>query len=166
DVALLAGDSLLTEAFSIVAKAYTDNSSKLVLALAEAAGWKGMIRGQVLDIGQGDETKNLENLIHLHELKTGQLIALCFKGPALMKGLEPESYYKLGLMLGLAFQIKDDILDADEDGEASFISFLGLEKTKEYLADLTQDIESLKAKLGLNNTSLDQLISFNLNRNI
>lgn len=166
DLALLAGDSLLTEAFALVAKSYAGESSDLVLALSRAAGWSGMIRGQVLDLGKGSPLKSLDDLIHLHQLKTGQLIALCFQGPALLAGKDDQEYFQLGLKLGLAFQIKDDILDAHEDGEMSFTSFLGVDETTKYLEKLTKEVNSEMNRLELKSEPLETLISFNLNREV
>ena len=164
DMALLAGDALLTEAFSIVARAYPDKAGELVSLLSEGAGASGMIRGQVLDLGKGEPIRELGDLIHLHELKTGRLIALCFMGPACLAGLKPKNFQELGLMLGLAFQIKDDLLDAEEEDLASFINFLGVKGTEQYLESLTEKIQNSLSELNLQSSFLNELIQFNFSR--
>lgn len=164
DVALLAGDALLTEAFYILAKAYPDKCSDLTSMVSEASGLMGMIRGQVLDLGHGNETASLSDLIHLHEMKTGQLIALCFAGPAVIAGNDPKPMEELGFLIGLAFQVKDDLLDVEDGDLASFISFLGVEGTQSHLQSLTEKIHAKMDDLDLSHPFLRSLIDFNLNR--
>ncbi len=164
DMALLAGDALLTEAFLILARAYPDCSGPLIEALSEGAGLAGMIRGQVLDLGLGAPVESLSDLIHLHEMKTGQLIALCFVGPALIANHSASDYYELGLQLGLAFQIKDDLLDIEEEDAASFINFLGPKGTEQHLQSLTEKINNQLESTNLKTPFLQDLISFNLSR--
>ena len=166
DMALLAGDSLLTESFLILAKHYPEQCSALVEILSEGSGLNGMIRGQVLDLGKGLEVKELSDLINLHELKTGRLISMCLKGPAYLAGKKVSAFGELGMMIGLAFQIKDDLLDIEEDDQASFISFLGEQGTKDYLANLTEKISMSLKELELENSSLKTLVEFNLNRSL
>lgn len=164
DLALLAGDALLTEAFMIVAKNYPDKASQLIALLADASGFLGMVRGQALDLGHGKEMESLSDLIHLHQLKTGRLIALCFEGPAILANKNAASVRELGLMLGLAFQVKDDLLDAHENEQVSFVSFLGQTGTENYLESLTEKINRDTVELFPQDKSLHELINFNLNR--
>lgn len=164
DMALLAGDSLLTESFLIVAKSYPEKASSLVELLAEGSGLNGMIRGQVLDLGRGQKIEELNDLINLHQLKTGQLISLCFTGPALIAGRKIGEMNELGLQLGLAFQVKDDLLDIDEADVASFIQFLGKKGTQDYLESLTEKIFNQLKILNLDKSFLRSLIEFNFSR--
>lgn len=164
DMALLAGDALLTEAFLILAKAYGSDAGPLIELLSEGAGLNGMIRGQVLDLGKGEAINSLGDLINLHELKTGRLIALCFEAPATLAGRDRADFRQLGLMLGLAFQIKDDLLDAEEEDQASFLNFLGHQGTEQYLESLTEKIYASLAELNLSTSLLKQLIDFNFSR--
>lgn len=165
DLALLAGDALLTEAFKVVADHLPGQCSTLVSMLSESAGLNGMIRGQVLDLGQGSPVTSLSDLINLHELKTGRLIALCFQGPAAIGGLNPTPFYELGLLIGLAFQVKDDLLDIDENDQASFLGFLNKEGTESHLESLTEKIQLGLRGLDLDTQYLEFLVNFNLNRN-
>ena len=168
DIALLAGDALLTEAFLMIAQGggYGEHTGPLIELLSEGVGLKGMIRGQILDLGQGSQVATMEDLIHLHELKTGCLIALCLTGPALLTGQKLQGFQQLGLKLGLAFQIKDDLLDAHEDSSMSFIHFLGVEGSKQYLDSLTREIENSLEGLKINKPRLKELIQFNGSRGI
>lgn len=166
DMALLAGDSLLTEAFNIVASSYATECSALIKILSESSGMGGMIRGQVLDLGKGKKTESLSDLIHLHELKTGRLIALCFEGPAILAGRPTSELKRLGLDIGLAFQVKDDLLDVADGDLASFVSFLGVQGTQDYLQALTEKINGKIKELDLTHPMLNDLVSFNLKREL
>ena len=166
DVALLAGDALLTEAFLMISRGYSEKVSELISLLSDGAGLNGMIRGQVLDLGKGKPVESLSDLIHLHELKTGQLISLCFMGPACIAGRNLSDFKDLGLMLGLAFQVKDDLLDAEEEDQASFINFLGVEGTQQHLESLTEKINNKLNELDLEGSGLRDLIQFNFSRDV
>lgn len=112
-MAVLAGDALLTEAFSLLAAGPEPQRSVLTSELARAAGAAGMVGGQVLDIA-GDRPAEERYLIRTHRLKTGALIrASCRMGVIASSGTAEalriaDSY---GEAVGLAFQIADDILD-------------------------------------------------------
>ncbi|MFW6055151.1 MAG: polyprenyl synthetase family protein [Thermodesulfobacteriota bacterium] len=119
--AILAGDGLLTRAFSMMLQ--TDLSPGAVLQAAaqvsRAAGPAGMVGGQVLDmVLTGNNKKELEDLKEMHSLKTGAMIkSSCLAGVLLAEGsrddlLRAEEY---GASLGLAFQVADDILDITGD---------------------------------------------------
>lgn len=163
-MAILAGDALLTEAFGVVASSYGDKTQHLIQVLVQAAGARGMIRGQVIDLKMGAPIDSLSDLIRMHELKTGELIAACFTGPAVMAGRLVSDFKELGLTLGLAFQVKDDLLDAEKNEEASFINFLGFEATQSYLQSLTEKIHLKMQELGLVSPVLQHLIDFNFHR--
>jgi geranylgeranyl pyrophosphate synthase len=138
-VAILAGDALLTLGFSILAKhpqmeRYTPVRSKILALVTDAIGSEGMIGGQVADLeaerGRGavdpltpplsrrEREKTGEHLLSIHEAKTGRLIRaalgagglLAFAPEAALLGLDA-----YGRALGLAFQIKDDLLDVESD---------------------------------------------------
>lgn len=132
--AILAGDALLTYAFDILSdpKTHEDPAIRceLVQTLAKASGFRGMVGGQMMDIEHADQEISREQLAKLHRLKTGELfMAACALGAVLGKAKEEEKmalrYYSHDL--GLAFQIKDDILDHlnaelddDENEEVSY----------------------------------------------
>lgn len=116
--AVLAGDTLLTEAFAVLAQADwpADRAVQLVGMLARAAGGGGMIGGQVLDIGGALDT--LDALEHMLSLKTGALIRAAAVGGAIAAGGRPEHVAAIaayGEAIGLLFQITDDLLDRQQD---------------------------------------------------
>lgn len=121
--ALLAGDALLTHAFQILAGAELDDK-KITLAcglLAQNAGVQGMVGGQVIDLKYESETPDLQQLLSVHRLKTGALIsAACLLG-CIAAGADDEKIAAASAFaydLGVAFQIKDDILDVVGSTEA------------------------------------------------
>jgi farnesyl diphosphate synthase len=116
--AILAGDALLTYAFEVLSDAKTHKDPfvrcDLIKTLAMASGFRGMVGGQMIDLETADKEITKEQLAKLHRLKTGELfMAACTIGAILGHAQESEKnalhYYAHDL--GLAFQIKDDILD-------------------------------------------------------
>jgi len=127
--AILAGDGLLTEAFTVLASDPALPPSRRVEAirtLGEAAGWRGMVGGQALDLEGEARTRSGEpvgmaELQLIHRLKTGALLRASLELGAIAAGAEPAARAALraaGEALGLAFQIQDDILDATSTEEA------------------------------------------------
>jgi geranylgeranyl pyrophosphate synthase len=121
--AILAGDGLLTEAFShLVTDTRLSVSQRLdaIKVLSEAAGWRGMVGGQSLDLQETQnnydkKTTNIAQLKEIHRLKTGALLRASMEMGAIAGNacLECRETLQLaGEAIGLAFQIKDDILDA------------------------------------------------------
>lgn len=121
-IALLAGDALLTHASRIIAEAKlsADKIVKAVSALSYYSGVEGMLGGQVIDLKYESEAPNLEQILTVHTLKTGALIALsCLLG-CIAGGADEEkcnNAIRFAYNLGIAFQIKDDILDVLGDAE-------------------------------------------------
>jgi len=122
--AILAGDGLLTQAFEVLAdpETHPDGAvrSALVTALARAAGTAGMVGGQMIDISPERTGLDLEGITHLQSMKTGALIAFACEAGAILgeapaAGREALAGYAGGL--GLAFQIVDDLLDAEGSAE-------------------------------------------------
>ncbi len=157
--AVLAGDTLLTLAFGVLADARTHDDPEvrcaLVEALARAAGGEGMCGGQMFDLLAEDMTLNLDDIIRLQRLKTGRLIGFSCVAGAILGGADDTARAALAAYaddLGLAFQIADDLLDAEgsEDdvgkslrrdaaaGKATFVSILGLEGARRRAQELAQ----------------------------
>ena len=114
DTAILAGDALLTKAFEILAKTEYKHALRIIAHIAKMAGDTGMICGQMLDIeseGIGTVNTKMLNNIHLH--KTGCLIAtpLVCAALAAERIKDIEKLEAIGMTIGLAFQVQDDILD-------------------------------------------------------
>ena len=156
-MAVLAGDSLLTLAFDTVLKhsavspALTVEGMKI---LAESAGTEGMIGGQVIDLESEGKAVDSVTLMSMHIHKTGALIMAAAKMGALIGGGTKEDVLnmeKFARYIGVAFQIKDDILDvesttdvlgkpvgSDSDNEkTTFVTLYGLEQSKKMLEDYT-----------------------------
>ncbi|MFN7098609.1 MAG: polyprenyl synthetase family protein, partial [Gammaproteobacteria bacterium] len=185
--AILAGDALQALAFEILTTQTTSLPAEKRLAmtieLARACGTRGMAGGQALDLHSGLTNLTLDELIHLHRLKTGALIecsaiigALC--ADTLSPGVL-ESIHAYARHLGLAFQIKDDMLDVDSDTETlgkpkgidhvnqktTFVSLLNYNGAKQFLLqEYDQAIQSLQ-KVDLLNPQLIALADFVINRN-
>lgn len=172
DFALLAGDALLTEAFLILAKSYGDSDflvARLVRLLSEAAGIRGMVGGQAIDLRMQQQTISKEDLTHLHLLKTGALIRVAVEGAAVIAGARPheiESLRKFGEDLGLAFQVADDILDHGEKDQhqRSFTGILGVEGTKLYLDEVSTRCATELRKVSAEAAMLEYLVNFNQSR--
>lgn len=159
--ALLAGDGLLTAAFEVIAKGAADGkygydvASKATLCLAELAGCRGMIGGQVIDLASEGKSIGIETLTLLDELKTATLIkAACTLG-CIAAGANGEyiaAAAEFAYNLGIAFQIKDDILDIESSQEvlgkptgsdeknckSTYTALLGIEKCRQYVYELTE----------------------------
>lgn len=123
--AILAGDALNAITFELLSGSITPyfNSVKrikMIQALAEATGFKGMCAGQYLDLNPEQNTKNLEGLEQLHHLKTGKLIEVAIKMPLIYAEApkaECDQLLEFAKILGLVFQIQDDILDIEGASE-------------------------------------------------
>ncbi len=149
--AILVGDALLTLAFGILTDPATHSDPEvrceLVTALAAAAGAKGMVGGQMMDLEAENQNLDIGAITRLQRLKTGELIAFsCEAGAILGKAREPLRHALKAYAhdLGLAFQITDDLLDtlgSEKDlgkkvgkdahaGKATFVSILGVERAR------------------------------------
>ncbi len=183
--ALLAGDALSIAAFEILSESKLDANLILraVKALAKSSGRSGMIAGQIIDLA--GETKSLpyETLIKLHSLKTGCLIRCASQLGCIAAGIEEsDERYKdaddYAAKIGLAFQIKDDILDRTGDtstlgktigkdeksSKTTFLSFMSIEDAYENAKRLTDDAISAISKYD-NSDCLCELAMYLLDRN-
>lgn len=158
DIALLAGDCLLTGAFAVVATANLSTEILLtaVQLLSYSAGLGGMIYGQELDLKNRQDQATLSRLIKTHNNKTGALISVSAQLGAIAAGASGSEFITLrdfAYKLGLTFQIIDDILDATSDTKTlgkpagsdnkkekdTFYSILGAEKAESYAKDIVKD---------------------------
>ena len=151
-MALLAGDSLLTQAFEISSdftapSALVDNQMKSINILARCAGSAGMISGQCFDIYAGGKTLSKSDVLNIYRLKTAKLFCAAASVGALMSGAR-DSQVKLaeqyGEKLGIAFQLIDDILDSETD----FLNAFKDETPSEFLKQLTEDTKEVLKKIG------------------
>lgn len=160
--AVLAGDSLLTKAFEVIASAPSlsaEAKAQAVSLVARAAGDHGMIGGQTMDMkAQQSESPELDYLLKMHALKTGALIRASAKLGCIAAGYKAQDEAMLTAdryaeKIGLAFQVVDDILDVVGDSASlgknvgvdkaanklTFMNFYTVEEAKSYAAKLTQE---------------------------
>jgi geranylgeranyl pyrophosphate synthase len=146
--AVLIGDALLTEAFRTLAQCGLDAEARVALVseLASAAGHVGMIGGQALDIGMNGPITDLDELIRLHRGKTGALIRGALRMGAIAMAASSsqiEALTTYGEAIGLAFQMADDVLDAEQDagasGPPSSVRLVGVKQTSERASRLLED---------------------------
>ncbi len=171
DIALLAGDSLISEAFKVIAEDRSMSATmkiKLVQILAEKIGPAGMVGGQVLDM-KANHQLQIEELKHLHILKTGNLIQAAALGSAIIAEMSAPQVDQIGnfaLHLGLAFQIKDDLLDYNSEKQdfKNYVHILGHDIANSELAMHSSTALNYMADFP-NPQLLTDLIQYNLARN-
>jgi len=159
DMAILAGDALLTEAFVLLSRAEkvrlsgfsAERRLAVIQEIAYAAGICGMVGGQALDVLSGKSESGEDTLREIHRRKTGALIVAAVKSGAIIFNAGKDKIQSLaeyGINAGLAFQIADDILNVEGDRELmgketgsdaahnklTYPSLLGMELAKEKLA--------------------------------
>jgi geranylgeranyl pyrophosphate synthase len=183
--AILAGNSLLTLAFEILTsdnmKSRSKSKSDLVYALASASGYTGIAGGQFLDLRFEKMKVKKDLIINMQNKKTGELISFCSESAAILSGKEKERSFlkKIGLDIGLLFQVTDDLLDIfgdskkigkptrrdNQKGKATIIRNLGVNKTIEFSYELADGIsERLKNRYGTRADSLIDSVYFLLRR--
>jgi geranylgeranyl pyrophosphate synthase len=171
-MAILAGDSLLTLAFQVLSELPHVSPAiavALIRELSTASGTvDGMIGGQALDLKSQAQELDVENLILMHEMKTGALIRVSAEGAALACGLPAEKRQlcrEFGGLLGFAFQLKDDLLDsAVEIEKGSMPARIGLAETERRLIEITARARVCLRGLGLEKSDLAELLTMNVER--
>lgn len=170
--ALLAGDALLTEAFTIISHYYSDAPTiglALVQILAKASGMEGMAGGQALDLAIDLQDLNLESIQCIHQLKTGALIEATTEGVAIIAHLSMDKCQQLkefGSQLGLAFQLKDDLLDYDPEikDHKNLACHLGRQETQKLLETVSQKAQEQLQKITHFPETLKNLVDYNISR--
>jgi farnesyl diphosphate synthase len=167
--AILAGDSLLTYAFDIIAAPQTglpaDRKIDLVLALSRAAGIGGMAGGQALDLAAEKKAPDEQGILTLQAMKTGALIRFACEAGAIIAGASGDDRLRLrqfGEMIGLAFQLADDLLDVTADaatmgkatgkdaarGKGTLVALHGQAWAENRLAQLIEEAGTLLSPYG------------------
>ena len=183
--AILAGDALLTLAFEILSDPATHPDpairAELVLLLAKAGGWRGMALGQALDLSAGRQGFGIAEIAEMQALKTGALFRFACEAGAVLGRAEPSERAALvsyASSFGQAFQLADDLLDAQGDaaslgkavakdearGKATLVALLGAEAAKERLWTLLQEAEAALAPFGARATTLLETARFAAHR--
>lgn len=175
-IAILTGDFLLTYAFEVLSDAeYLSDTQKLQLirTLSKRAGGEGMVAGQLLDIEAEKEVTTKEAQAYLHRKKTAELIASAFEFGAILGDAPKETVeqlYQIGLDIGLAFQIQDDILDVTEsvakhgksvssdltNDKSTFVSLYGIDHAKLKATDLKKRSQKSFLALPINSSLLTE----------
>jgi geranylgeranyl diphosphate synthase type II len=158
-IAILAGDGLLTEAFVLLSdynSLLPERAVQVIGVIAEAASYRGMVGGQVVDILSQNKRADLETVQQMHSRKTAALIAAATESGALAgKGSEAQvaALARYGRAIGLAFQIADDILDIEGDtellgkttgadearGKVTYPAAVGLERSRQAANEMVND---------------------------
>ena len=177
DIAVLTGDSMLTLAFEVLSKSNINDTLKvnLIQQFANYSGAMGMIAGQVYDVKQKNYQVDANYLKLMHSLKTGRLIELPLDFACKIARKESDLDYirSFGKELGIAYQIKDDILDyygefekigklpSDED-MITYLSFYGIDECKELLEKHTTN--AIEISRELENNLLEDFANYLLKR--
>jgi len=189
--ALLAGDSLLTYAFNIIADSeYLSDAQKvkIISEISRAAGHTGMIGGQMMDMLFENKNIDIIRLIKMHALKTGNMIMVSARTGCIAGGASEEEIHKAteyAKNIGLAFQVTDDILDITGDtavlgkntksdlkkGKNTFVNMFGgnTDEAVEYAKKLTDDAllklgELKKINKNADTKNLEMLAEYLLSR--
>ena len=182
-VALLAGDALLLSAFELITLAELEAKLKVqfVHELAKEVGIKGLIAGQMVDIESEGKKVDKKTLHYIHENKTARLINLSIRFGALAGEAEEEDLKILdeyGKLIGLVFQIVDDLLDIEgtqeetgktpgrdaENAKATFPAVYGIAESHKKAEELTEKAREIIVPLGEKALKLDILAEYLLGR--
>jgi len=158
--AILAGDALLTLAFEIISRETTHADpaarARLTAGLAQASGWRGMAGGQMLDLMAPGQNLSAEDIARLQAMKTGALLKFACEAGGIIGGADADDMAALsryGTTIGQAFQLADDLLDAEGDaatlgkaagkdeaaGKATLVTLLGPEAARARLRELERE---------------------------
>lgn len=186
-VAVLAGDALLTYSFQVIAEMHHPDVTpemklELIAEMSKSAGAEGMVGGQIADMEGESKQLTLEELEYMHEHKTGKILqASILSGAILAKASEEQREHlrKFAFHLGLAFQIRDDILDIEGSEEllgkpvgsdvtnhkSTYPALLTIQGAKDKLSEQIQLAHSSLAATNLPTTILGELTDLIANRN-
>lgn len=176
-MAVLAGDGLLTESFRIIAEQEEvpyPTRIRLITELAKAAGVEGMVGGQVADMEGENRSLSLRELEYIHENKTGKLLGFSVTAGAILSGATEEELERLkqfSYHIGIAFQIRDDILDIEGEEEVigkpigsdelnektTYPSLLTIEGAKQKLHEHIATAKEILHTLSINTKLLEEL---------
>ena len=184
--AVLAGNSLLTLAFEMIADKNSSihNKSKieLIKELSKCSGHTGIAGGQYLDLSYENKKKNIKEIINMQKKKTGKLFNFCCFSAGVIANKSSNEKKMLGLIgedIGLLFQLADDFLDINgnrklvgkplkkdsKKGKSTLINLLGYDKTYNYANILKKNIFIKLKKYGNKANDLKSTIEFILGRN-
>tara|TARA_B110000438_G_scaffold296212_1_gene340537 strand:- start:47 stop:931 length:885 start_codon:yes stop_codon:yes gene_type:complete len=184
-IAILAGNSLLTLAFEILSsenlKIFPQKKNELIRTLALYSGYSGLAGGQYFDITLENKKVSKQKIIDIQNNKTGKLFAFCCESVGIIKGQslsKRKLLKKIGLDIGLLFQIADDLIDFKGDsktagkitkkdkikGKATLVNLLGYKDTLIFANNLKNKLNKKIKKYGIKSHDLLQSVEFILNR--
>ena len=182
--AILVGDAFQSLAFEILSDKKTHPNASvrcnLINELSKASGATGMVGGQMLDLDAEKKKLSLNEILMLQKLKTGELFRFsCVAGPILSEEKDLKHFEEFANNLGLAFQIKDDLLDVEGDekqmgkktkkdlsrGKETLISYLGREDAKKKSEDLINNSKQILKFYGKRANRIIDLTNFVISRN-
>ena len=182
--AILVGDAFQSLAFEILSDKKTHPNASvrcnLINELSKASGATGMVGGQMLDLDAEKKKLSLSEILMLQKLKTGELFRFsCVAGPILSEQKDLKHFEEFANNLGLAFQIKDDLLDVEGDekqmgkktkkdlsrGKETLVSYLGKEDAKKKSEDLINDSKQILKFYGKKANRIIDLTNFVISRN-
>ena len=162
DMALLAGDTLLIEAFCLLCR--FQQKTSVIQCVAESASFRGMMGGQSLDL-RPESSLNLENVIQLYNMKTGALIRSAVEGVLCLKELNSaqiKNFKEFSYYLGLAFQLADDLEDSENFEKGSILQLMSRKQAEDQLKEWTH--KSLLVLKDVPAVVLKKLVHINQNR--
>jgi len=183
--AILAGNSLLTLAFEILSnnnlKISSKNKNELISTLAIYSGFSGLAGGQYFDLTYENKKITKKKIIDIQYNKTGKLFAFCCESVAIINGQnisKRKILRKIGLDIGLLFQIADDLIDFKGDskvvgkptkrdekkGKPTLVNMIGYKKTLDFAIDLKNKINKKVKIYGISSQDLIQSVNFILDR--
>ena len=192
DFGILAGDALLNHAYetmlNAILRSYSNGYDKDIIfrmnkaasVIAGKAGIDGMVGGQSLDVYLTGKDMNKDQLEYIFNLKTGALIEASFMAGGILAGADDNTVDDLrlaGHLVGVAFQIQDDILDIygseeelgkpvhsdEKNNKNTYVSLYGLDAAKEAVSDMSVRAENILKNIG-DNEFLIQLVNYLINR--
>ena len=170
DTALLAGDALVIHAFEVAAQTQAPAPVvvQVIRELAFASGHPGMVGGQILDMDAQHHGVDQKGLLQVHRYKTGALIRGSARVGAMIGGATPEQLAAIteyAELVGLVFQITDDILDyADDPDPISFPALYGMEDSHRMAKEATDKALACIAQFGAAAEPLNALAAYLLER--
>ena len=183
--AVLAGNSLLTMAFEILSYKNFNTSDQvkvnLINKLSESSGHLGIAGGQYLDLSFENQKVSKKRVLEMERKKTGKLFSFCCAAPLILKNKnkkEINKFEKIGLDIGLLFQVADDLIDHKgsflkagkktqkdkKKGKATLISLLGYKNTIKYADELILKINRKLKNYGSKSKNLSETLYYILNR--
>lgn len=181
--AILAGDALLTQAFLQAVQAGEDvkTNCAIVKECVEAAGADGMILGQIRDLeGENQTFDHIQQLQDIHIYKTGKLLILPLVCGALLTGhiTDIDNWREIGKLIGLSFQIQDDVLDVTstsetlgkninsdaENNKSTYVSIMGIEKACAEADALFTQAKEVLTKMNIHKEPMEEIFHYLIHR--